>query len=94
MEKRIVIHKKQAAESYQNMFSKGNTIYVDGDLGSDTIPIKHIGADDATLTTAYDSDGNAVELTATNTAIVINGSMHLDISKPSTTNAVAVLVIK
>lgn len=72
-------------------YQLGCSLQVSGDLGAETIPVNYIDDDDD-VTDAYDSEGVALELSATNPSIPIHAGCKVVIQKGVTTNAVGVFI--
>jgi hypothetical protein len=95
--KQPLIEPKTAAETVELRVTRnavGSTIQVEGDLGADEITFNTIGADNVTLTPAFDGNGNAIILTATNPQITFFGRVHLQMIKPITANQVGVVWVR
>jgi hypothetical protein len=69
------------------------TLQVDGDLGSDVIAVKGAGATDTEETTLYDSEGAVLQLAAATPMISFYAPVRLSITKPTTTNAVGLMLL-
>lgn len=87
-----VIPKQKPAHTAQFYFQinhLGCSLVADGDLGSDTIPIYYVNSA-GEKTTAKDSEGNDLEITADNPAVPIYFACNVQIEKGLTSNAVGV----
>ena len=67
------------------------TLQIDGTLGSDTIDVKGAGVVDTEETTLYDSNGDALQFSATNPLMSFYAPVRLSITKGATTNAVGLM---
>jgi hypothetical protein len=78
------------ATYYFDLVDIGSSLVVDGVLGAaESIAISYVGVAGA-LTTATNSDGDAVTLSLTNAAEGIDYACWISVTKPVTANAVGV----
>jgi len=92
MRKKVLIAKTTGAVALNEYIPPNCTIVIDGDLGTNTIPVYHIGAV-ATDLTPETSNGENFVFSATNTSFSNFTPSHLKIDKGITTNAVGLLMI-
>lgn len=69
------------------------TLQIDGDLGSNTIPVVGVGINGTDETNLY-NDGESLEFSSTNPVITFYAPIRTRITKGATTNPVGLMEIR